>query len=221
MVRSYKFGALFCDAGQTDENDMFGNHGGHPGWEEFLEFLGDKITLKGWTKYRNGLDVQNGSTGEYSVYTAFCDFEIMFHVSTLLPYQTQDIQRLERKRHFGNDMVVIIFKDGDQLYAPDTVKSMFNQVIFVIEKVPSVDSSTTFFRLAISRKDGVPDFGPPLPSPPVFQKNHYFREYLFAKLINAERAALQSPDFRFKMERTRSLLLQSICDHFLKKPAND
>lgn len=28
----------------------------------------------------------------------------MYHVATLLPYQPDDLQRVERKRHLGNDV---------------------------------------------------------------------------------------------------------------------
>jgi RAP1 GTPase activating protein 1 len=194
------------------ENDMFANQGGDPDWEEFLAFMGDKIALKGWQKYRNGLDVTNGTTGEHSVYTTYQSFEIMFHVSTLLPFYAQDEQKLERKRHFGNDIVVLVFKKGDQVYAPNTVKSEFNHVIFVVEKVPGTDPNLTFYRLAVTRKEGVPPFGPELPHPSIFQKNHYFREFLFSKLINAERAALHAPDFKYKVERTRTLLLEGVAE---------
>ena len=35
---------------------------------------------------------------------------MMFHVSTLLPFFPADPQQVERKRHIGNDLVVIIFQ---------------------------------------------------------------------------------------------------------------
>ena len=38
--------------------------------------------------------------------------EIMFHVSALLPFQELDLQRVERKRHLGNDVVLIIFHES-------------------------------------------------------------------------------------------------------------
>lgn len=31
---------------------------GSPGFESFLEILGERIRLKGWDKYRGGLDVK-------------------------------------------------------------------------------------------------------------------------------------------------------------------
>jgi len=36
--------------------------------------------------------------------------EIMFHVSTLLPYSSGDNQQVQRKRHIGNDIVAIVFQ---------------------------------------------------------------------------------------------------------------
>ena len=56
----------------------------------------------------------------------------MFHVSTCLPYYENDKQQLERKRHLGNDICVIIFKDGDTPYSPDTIKSEFNRILYSI-----------------------------------------------------------------------------------------
>ena len=46
------------------------------------------------SRYRGGLDVAGDQTGEYSVYTEYKDREIMFHVSTLLPFDEQDSQQV-------------------------------------------------------------------------------------------------------------------------------
>ena len=52
------------------------------------------------------------TTGTHSVYTTMDDFEIMFHVSTLLPHNPRDPQQVERKRHIGNDICVIVYLDA-------------------------------------------------------------------------------------------------------------
>ena len=44
--------------------------------------------------FRGGLDTANDQTGEYSYYTTHKDKEIMFHVSTLLPYNATDSQQV-------------------------------------------------------------------------------------------------------------------------------
>lgn len=45
-------------------------------------------------RFRGGLDVTHGQTGTESVYTAFFNKEIMFHVSTKLPYTEGDSQQV-------------------------------------------------------------------------------------------------------------------------------
>lgn len=80
IIRRYKFGVLYVKDGQTDENDMFSNNDMSHEFEEFLDFLGERIQLKGFTGFRGGLDVKTDTTGSHSVYTKFRDgFEIMFH----------------------------------------------------------------------------------------------------------------------------------------------
>lgn len=46
--------------------------------------------------FRGGLDVTHGQTGVESVYTIFRDREIMFHVSTKLPFTEGDAQQVTR-----------------------------------------------------------------------------------------------------------------------------
>ena len=64
-------------------------------------------------------------SGETSVYTEFQDHEVMFHVSTLLQYDETDAQRVQRKRFIGNDIVVIVFMDGETTYHAETMKSEY------------------------------------------------------------------------------------------------
>lgn len=91
--------------------------------------LGEKIKLKGWERFRGGLDVKGiynctkkkksfsqmfkksmiiifplcvcfffyftgDMTGEYSIYTLYEGHEIMFHVSTLLPFSRDNRQQV-------------------------------------------------------------------------------------------------------------------------------
>lgn len=51
--------------------------------------------------YRGGLDTQYGHTGEEAIYHVYKEREIIFHVSTMLPYTDNDPQQLQRKRHIG------------------------------------------------------------------------------------------------------------------------
>jgi hypothetical protein len=51
----------------------------------------------------------------------------MFHVSTLLPYYPRDEQQVERKRHLGNDIVVIVFLEPGAQFTPRLMTTQFNR----------------------------------------------------------------------------------------------
>lgn len=136
LIPAYKFGVVYCKQDQSHENDMFSNQQGSKEFHEFMDLLGDKIKLKGWSKYRGGLDVVENTTGSHSYFTSHRNFDVMYHVSTMLPYSTQNMQQLERKRHIGNDVVVIVFQDSSvPPFKPSTITSKFNHVYIVVQVV--------------------------------------------------------------------------------------
>ena len=99
----YKVGVLYCKSEQSTEEEMYNNEFAGPAFEEFLTCLGQRVRLKGFEKYRAGLDNKKDTTGLHSIYSTFAGCEIMFHVSTLLPYTT-DKQQILRKAMIGNDI---------------------------------------------------------------------------------------------------------------------
>ena len=50
--------------------------------------------MRGFKGFLGGLDSDRDLTGELSVYTKFQELEIMFHVSTLLPFSPKDSQQV-------------------------------------------------------------------------------------------------------------------------------
>uniref|UniRef100_A0A915KMI8 Rap-GAP domain-containing protein n=1 Tax=Romanomermis culicivorax TaxID=13658 RepID=A0A915KMI8_ROMCU len=210
LVNKYKFGIILQKFGQTKEEELFGNVTQDENFSEFLEFLGEKIKLKDFNGYRGGLDTSNGQTGEESVYAAFRGREIMFHVSTMLPYTMGDIQQLQRKRHIGNDIVAIVFQEENTPFVPDMITSNFLHSFIVIQPVKNANSGKTHYKIAVAARDDVPFFGPTLPAPGLYTKGQDFRNFLFTKLINAENACYKSEKFAKLAERTRCLLLEAL-----------
>ena len=47
---SYKFGVLYCKAGQTVEEQMFSNKTGSADWEEFLDVIGERVNIQVYKK---------------------------------------------------------------------------------------------------------------------------------------------------------------------------
>ncbi|XP_053149109.1 rap1 GTPase-activating protein 1-like, partial [Hemicordylus capensis] len=100
---------------------------------EFLDLLGDRIQLQDFRGFRGGLDVTRGQTGTESVCTNFRGKEIMFHVSTKLPFTEGDAQQLQRKRHIRNDIVAIVFQDENTPFVPEMIASNFLHAYVVVQ----------------------------------------------------------------------------------------
>lgn len=57
----------------------------------------------------------------------------MFHVSTQLPYERHDPQKLQRKRHIGNDIVCVVFLEADNTaFSPACIKSHFLHTFILV-----------------------------------------------------------------------------------------
>uniref|UniRef100_A0A668SG32 Uncharacterized protein n=1 Tax=Oreochromis aureus TaxID=47969 RepID=A0A668SG32_OREAU len=207
-----KVGVMYCMAGQSSEEEMYNNEAAGPALEEFLHLLGERVRLKGFTKYRAQLDTKTDSTGTHSLYTTYKDYEIMFHVSTMLPYTPNNKQQLLRKRHIGNDIVTIVFQEPGALpFTPKNIRSHF-QHVFVIVRAHNPCSENTSYSVAVTRSKDVPSFGPPIPEGVTFPKSSVFRDFLLAKVINAENAAHKSHKFRAMATRTRQEYLRDLAE---------
>ena len=99
---------IYVKENQYTEEDILDNNEASPLFEEFLQILGETVKLKGFDRYKGGLDTVHDLTGFQSVFTQWRGIEVMFHVSTLLPHEDNDPQKLQRKRHIGNDIVAIV-----------------------------------------------------------------------------------------------------------------
>ncbi|XP_029975399.1 rap1 GTPase-activating protein 1-like isoform X5 [Salarias fasciatus] len=209
ISNNFKFGVIYQKFGQTSEEELFGNSEESPAFVEFLEFLGEKIELHNFKGFRGGLDVTHGQTGTESVYCNYRNKEVMFHVSTKLPYTEGDTQQLQRKRHIGNDIVAIVFQEENTPFVPDMIASNFLHA-YVVVQVVNPCSDDILYKVSVTARDDVPFFGPALPNPAIFRKGPEFHEFLFTKLINAEYACYKAEKFAKLEERTRSALLETL-----------
>ncbi|PAV76655.1 hypothetical protein WR25_23381 [Diploscapter pachys] len=211
-----KFGVIFAHGDQVTDAQMLSNEHGNEHFERFLRILGQRIELQHWGSYRGGLDTTTNSTGKESVYTVFAGHEIMFHVSTLLPYSKENEQQIERKRHVGNDIVNIVFESSNDplhpSFSPTMMKSHFTHVFALI----TYEESTGLWRLWMYSEESVPAFGPSIPHPNTFSDPVQFREFLLTKLINAEKAAFNARVFVEKRYRTNDTLLKDMYMEYMQ-----
>ncbi|XP_018326268.1 rap1 GTPase-activating protein 1 isoform X2 [Agrilus planipennis] len=216
LVSNFKFGVLYQKRGQTTEEELFCNNVPTPAFDEFLSLLGRRIQLKDHKGYRGGLDIQNGYTGDEAVYEIFKEREIMFHVSTLLPYTESDPQQLQRKRHIGNDIVAIVFQEENTPFSPDMIASHFLHAFIVVQPVDP-NTPNARYKVSVTARDDVPFFGPTLPTPAVFRHGPEFKEFLLTKLINAENACYKAEKFAKLELRTRTSLLHALTEELREK----
>ncbi|XP_076748315.1 rap1 GTPase-activating protein 2a isoform X3 [Maylandia zebra] len=208
---TFKFGVIYQKFGQTSEEELFGNNEETPAFKEFLSILGDTVELQDFKGFRGGLDVSHGQTGSESVYTVFRQREIMFHVSTKLPFTEGDVQQLQRKRHIGNDIVAAVFQEEPTPFVPDMIASNFLHAYVLVQAENPCTEHTTY-KVSVTAREDVPSFGPPLPNPAIFKKGPEFRDFLLTKLINAENACYKSDKFAKLEGRTRAALLDNLHD---------
>ncbi|CAJ1062475.1 rap1 GTPase-activating protein 2 [Xyrichtys novacula] len=208
---NFKFGILYQKEGQLTEEDILSNNTESEEFKEFLSVLGETVELQGFTRFRGGLDVCHGQTGSEAVYTSFHGREIMFHVATKLPFTEGDPQQLQRKRHIGNDIVALVYQEGQTPFLSDVIKSHFLHCFLVVRRIQRPEEEDkTVYQVSVTAREDVPPFGPVLPDPPVFTERSLLREFLLTKLINAEISCYKAQRFSRLELRTRSSLLESL-----------
>lgn len=218
VVNNYKFGIIYQCHGQVTEESIFGNRSHSGAMDEFLDMLGQTIDLSKHQGYKGGLDTVHGQTGQFSVYQTFHKREIMFHISTLLPFSESDRQQLQRKRHIGNDIVAVVFQDSNTPFSPDIIASHFLHAYIVVQPINPCSPDTTY-KVTVTARSDVPYFGPSLPNPAIFKKGTEFKEFLLTKLINAENACYKAEKFSTLERRTRSCLLSNLTEQLCQLTA--
>ena len=74
VVTNYKIGILYAIQDQLQEEEMFCNNDESPSFREFLDFIGNRVNLFGWKKYRGGLDTKR----QFFFFLPFPHFEVKF-----------------------------------------------------------------------------------------------------------------------------------------------
>ncbi|CAG8474465.1 13101_t:CDS:2 [Cetraspora pellucida] len=215
-------GVLYCTPTQKTEEEWFSNTTTSIAYENFLQILGEKVKLLGFDGFAGGLDTVTEGTGEYSIYDTgtWKDFTIMYHVSTLLPYEKSNKHQITRKRHIGNDVVCIIFQDVRRPFSPLAIRSQFLHVYVVVSPVQINIGTSRAYRVDIVCKDGVPYFGPPLPDPPIFDDPVLLKKFLVATVINGQNAAWKTPKLSEPFLRARGAIIQDIVIRLVPQPNN-
>eukprot|EP01130_Rhizamoeba_saxonica_P005467 TRINITY_DN2187_c0_g1_i3.p1 TRINITY_DN2187_c0_g1~~TRINITY_DN2187_c0_g1_i3.p1 ORF type:complete len:588 (+),score=100.35 TRINITY_DN2187_c0_g1_i3:35-1765(+) len=165
LDQNYKFGVLCCRSSHYSENDYYNNNETSEEYRKFLTIIGQDIELENWTGYSGGLDTSGRNLdGERSLYINFRGYEIMYHVSSYLGFDEDDVQQISRKRHIGNDLVIIIFKESIRPFSPAFIASHMN-CIFIVVSLASNEGYDIepSYHVSVTRKEDVAECKPRLP----------------------------------------------------------
>ncbi|XP_029298430.1 tuberin isoform X1 [Cottoperca gobio] len=133
---THKIGVVFVGAGQVNnEVAILSNEYGSNRYAAFLTGLGKLIHLKDCDPdqiFLGGLD-QYGDDGEFTYCWHDDIMQAIFHIATLMPNKESDKGCCNKKRHIGNDFVMVVYNDSAEEYKLGTIKGQFNFVEVIIK----------------------------------------------------------------------------------------
>jgi len=210
--KTIKVGLLYAAGNDVSEAGLLNPADESDTYQDFLLFLGEWVELKDWKRFGGGLDTRNNKNGSHSVFTkADSGQEIMFHVCTMMKARDKDKQRVDIKRHIGNDACVVLFRDLNSTapFDPDTFRTQFTQTYVVVQVIR--EGPEPLFRINVTAKAHIPFFNPHTPDN-IFSLGPHLRCFLYDKLINASIYAKYAPQFFNPMCNYRAGLLRDLVE---------
>ncbi|NWT60573.1 RGPA2 protein, partial [Erythrocercus mccallii] len=176
---THKIAVFYIAEGQEDKCSILANARGSQAYEDFVAGLGWEVDLSTHGGFMGGLQ-RNGSTGQTAPYYATSTVEIIFHVSTRMPSDSDD-SLTKKLRHLGNDEVHIVWSEHTRNYRRGIIPTDFGDVLIIIYPMKN-----HMFFIEIMKKPEVPFFGPLFDGAIVTAK--LLPSLVCATCINASRA---------------------------------
>ncbi|OWK03400.1 hypothetical protein Celaphus_00007590 [Cervus elaphus hippelaphus] len=176
---THKIAVFYIAEGQEDKCSILSNERGSQAYEDFVAGLGWEVDLSTHCGFMGGLQ-RNGSTGQTAPYYATSTVEVIFHVSTRMPSDSDD-SLTKKLRHLGNDEVHIVWSEHSRDYRSGIIPTAFGDVSIIIYPMKN-----HMFFIAITKKPEVPFFGPLFDGAIVSGK--LLPSLICATCINASRA---------------------------------
>ncbi|XP_051781502.1 ral GTPase-activating protein subunit alpha-2 isoform X2 [Erpetoichthys calabaricus] len=150
---THKIAVFYIAEGQEDKCSILSNTRGSQAYEDFVSGLGWEVNLATHCGFMGGLQ-RNGSTGQTAPYYATSTIEVIFHVSTRMPSDSDDCLT-KKLRHLGNDEVHIVWSEHSRDYRSGIIPTDFGDVLIIIYPMKN-----HMFYIQIMKKAQVPFFGP-------------------------------------------------------------
>ncbi|XP_029093009.1 ral GTPase-activating protein subunit alpha-1 isoform X2 [Monodon monoceros] len=204
---THKIAVFYVAEGQEDKHSILTNTGGSQAYEDFVAGLGWEVNLTNHCGFMGGLQ-RNKSTGLTTPYFATSTVEVIFHVSTRMPSDSDD-SLTKKLRHLGNDEVHIVWSEHTRDYRRGIIPTEFGDVLIVIYPMKN-----HMFSIQIMKKPEVPFFGPLFDGAIVNGK--VLPIMVRATAINASRALKSLIPLYQNFYEERARYLQTIVQHHLE-----
>uniref|UniRef100_A0A8C3JZH8 Ral GTPase activating protein catalytic subunit alpha 2 n=1 Tax=Calidris pygmaea TaxID=425635 RepID=A0A8C3JZH8_9CHAR len=198
---THKIAVFYIAEGQEDKCSILSNARGSQAYEDFVAGLGWEVDLSTHGGFMGGLQ-RNGSTGQTAPYYATSTVEIIFHVSTRMPSDSDD-SLTKKLRHLGNDEVHIVWSEHTRNYRRGIIPTDFGDVLIVIYPMKN-----HMFFIEVMKKPEVPFFGPLFNGAIVTAK--LLPSLICATCINASRAVKSLIPLYQSFYEERALYLEAI-----------
>ncbi|OUM65137.1 hypothetical protein PIROE2DRAFT_41984 [Piromyces sp. E2] len=173
VVDLHKIGIVYVGRGQFDEQSILSNQSGSYHYQVFLQNIGKLVKLSNLQgEYTGGLDTRRGVDGEFAVMSEDEITKIVFHVATLMPTVEHDPKCMAKKRHIGNDYILIVYNESGKEYEFRTIPGQFNFINIIITPVDNDYLSMShhqnilyrknepYFIVSMQRREDMPEIGP-------------------------------------------------------------
>ncbi|XP_078089909.1 ral GTPase-activating protein subunit alpha-1 isoform X2 [Mustelus asterias] len=201
---THKIAVFYVAEGQEDKHSILTNTGGSQSYEDFIAGLGWEVNLTNHCGFMGGLQ-RNKSTGLSTPYFATSTVEVIFHVSTRMPSDSDD-SLTKKLRHLGNDEVHIVWSEHTRDYRRGIIPTEFGDVLIVIYPMKNY-----MFSIHIMKKPEVPFFGPLFDGAIVDGK--VLPSLVRATAINASRALKSLIPLYQNFYEERARYLETIVQH--------
>ncbi|XP_075781907.1 ral GTPase-activating protein subunit alpha-2 isoform X4 [Pelodiscus sinensis] len=198
---THKIAVFYIAEGQEDKCSILSNARGSQAYEDFVAGLGWEVDLSTHCGFMGGLQ-RNGSTGQTAPYYATSTVEVIFHVSTRMPSDSDD-SLTKKLRHLGNDEVHIVWSEHTRNYRRGIIPTDFGDVLIIIYPMKN-----HMFFVEIMKKPEVPFFGPLFDGAIVTAK--LLPSLICATCINASRAVKSLIPLYQSFYEERALYLEAI-----------
>ncbi|XP_067311974.1 ral GTPase-activating protein subunit alpha-1 isoform X3 [Pseudorasbora parva] len=204
---THKIAVFYVAEGQEDKHSILSNTAGSQAYEDFVSGLGWEVNLTTHCGFMGGLQ-RNKSTGLTMPYFATSTVEVMFHVSTRMPPDSDD-SLTKKLRHLGNDEVHIVWSEHSRDYRRGIIPTEFGDVLIIIYPMKN-----HMYSIQIIKKPEVPFFGPLFDGAIV--DGNILPTVVRATAINASRALKSLIPLYQNFYEERARYLETIVQHHLE-----